>query len=365
MYVYTEFQYISCYCLSYPNAPATGATYYFNTSHVTVYPIIQPVFWYHFLISIHLMLLFIILSNTVYHILSIISIHLMLLFIKMIRLERANVMHFNTSHVTVYQKALFGISQPSNISIHLMLLFIFLIRTPHTFIANFNTSHVTVYHYPGFFCSALRKFQYISCYCLSRITLSQLLKSSSFQYISCYCLSTCFYNARAYIYISIHLMLLFIVSDLESTSGVLIISIHLMLLFIKVGTWQTLQLNNFNTSHVTVYRIVWQKLDSGRNFNTSHVTVYRATPGAQSDWLVISIHLMLLFIPEPHIFQTLDIISIHLMLLFIAVQVKDVSTTGNFNTSHVTVYHNQRIHSLYFYLISIHLMLLFILSLDT
>ena len=135
------------------------------------------------------MLLFIILSNTVYHILSIISIHLMLLFIKMIRLERANVMHFNTSHVTVYQKALFGISQPSNISIHLMLLFIFLIRTPHTFIANFNTSHVTVYHYPGFFCSALRKFQYISCYCLSRITLSQLLKSSSFQYISCYCLS--------------------------------------------------------------------------------------------------------------------------------------------------------------------------------
>ena len=37
MYVYTEFQYISCYCLSYPNAPATGATYYFNTSHVTVY----------------------------------------------------------------------------------------------------------------------------------------------------------------------------------------------------------------------------------------------------------------------------------------------------------------------------------------
>ena len=84
-------------------------------------------------------------------------------------------------------------------------------------------------------------------------------------------------------------------------------------------------------------------------------------------WILegISIHLMLLFIPEPHIFQTLDIISIHLMLLFIAVQVKDVSTTGNFNTSHVTVYHNQRIHSLYFYLISIHLMLLFILSLDT
>ena len=124
MYVYTEFQYISCYCLSYPNAPATGATYYFNTSHVTVYPIIQPVFWYHFLISIHLMLLFIILSNTVYHILSIISIHLMLLFIKMIRLERANVMHFNTSHVTVY-----------------LLVFIMLV---HIF-----------------------TFQYISCYCLS------------------------------------------------------------------------------------------------------------------------------------------------------------------------------------------------------
>ena len=404
----TEFQYISCYCLSTATLLIACCVPYFNTSHVTVYlthyqtGISITIFQYISCYCLSLLpfrlydpvLLFqyiscyclsspgfnVGLSYSRFQYISCyclsligvhfqrghrISIHLMLLFIKMIRLERANVMHFNTSHVTVYQKALFGISQPSNISIHLMLLFIFLIRTPHTFIANFNTSHVTVYHYPGFFCSALRKFQYISCYCLSRITLSQLLKSSSFQYISCYCLSTCFYNARAYIYISIHLMLLFIVSDLESTSGVLIISIHLMLLFIKVGTWQTLQLNNFNTSHVTVYRIVWQKLDSGRNFNTSHVTVYRATPGAQSDWLVISIHLMLLFIPEPHIFQTLDIISIHLMLLFIAVQVKDVSTTGNFNTSHVTVYHNQRIHSLYFYLISIHLMLLFILSLDT
>ena len=227
-----EFQYISCYCLSYPNAPATGATYYFNTSHVTVYPIIQPVFWYHFLISIHLMLLFIILSNTVYHILSIISIHLMLLFIKMIRLERANVMHFNTSHVTVYQKALFGISQPSNISIHLMLLFIFLIRTPHTFIANFNTSHVTVYHYPGFFCSALRKFQYISCYCLSDC-MTKVGFWKEFQYISCYCLSS--YSRRP----------------------------------VRLAC-------DFNTSHVTVYPRTTHLPNSGYHFNTSHVTVYRS-----------------------------------------------------------------------------------------
>mgnify|MGYP000809700172 CR=1 FL=1 len=118
---------------------------HFNTSHVTVYRILMLLLLVQHTISIHLMLLFIILSNTVYHILSIISIHLMLLFIKMIRLERANVMHFNTSHVTVYQQIRMYYLQKQEISIHLMLLFISQ-RTPHLLTClHFNTSHVTVY----------------------------------------------------------------------------------------------------------------------------------------------------------------------------------------------------------------------------
>ena len=53
------------------------------------------------------------------------------------------------------------------------------------------------------------------------------------------------------------------------------ISIHLMLLFIS-GAQEISQLYyNFNTSHVTVYR-VWYKYNrmSLVHFNTSHVTVY-------------------------------------------------------------------------------------------
>ena len=53
------FQYISCYCLSQGKHLIRELTLNFNTSHVTVYqpPPAVP-FWY-FIISIHLMLLFI------------------------------------------------------------------------------------------------------------------------------------------------------------------------------------------------------------------------------------------------------------------------------------------------------------------
>ena len=55
------------------------------------------------------------------------------------------------------------------------------------------------------------------------------------------------------------------------------ISIHLMLRFIKDNfVHNFLFLSNFNTSHVTVYRVSISC--TGRiltDFNTSHVTVYR------------------------------------------------------------------------------------------
>ena len=98
---------------------------------------------------------------------------------------------FNTSHVTVYL-----LQQRRSV------LFAF----------NFNTSHVTVYLTPRTPTIMVPTFQYISCYCLSSLVIIWFLVPPSFQYISCYCLSISksFYNC--FLTISIHLMLLFIFS---------------------------------------------------------------------------------------------------------------------------------------------------------
>ena len=54
------------------------------------------------------------------------------------------------------------------------------------------------------------------------------------------------------------------------------------------------------------------------DFNTSHVTVYPYILASTAIILMISIHLMLLFIVFPVLFhQSYQDISIHLMLLFI------------------------------------------------
>ena len=141
-----------------------------------------------------------------------------------------------------------------------------------------------------------------------------------FQYISCYCLSrTSCYTGR-YILISIHLMLLFIV--------------HLSFL-------DAISLCNFNTSHVTVYLPHpfprrWCML----NFNTSHVTVYQNMNEQNrniQEFQYISCYCL-----SPHPFPR------RWCML-------------NFNTSHVTVYPRQKNRSIKQLLISIHLMLLFIL----
>ena len=80
MNVVTEFQYISCYCLSWKDLRVQKEDSHFNTSHVTVYPFNS-------------------LRSTA---ISYISIHLMLLFIKKVLYIVLGVNHFNTSHVTVY-----------------------------------------------------------------------------------------------------------------------------------------------------------------------------------------------------------------------------------------------------------------------
>ena len=143
------FQYISCYCLSSFVISPTSYRLYFNTSHVTVY-------------------------------------------LSMFAFSHEKQSNFNTSHVTVYQSIKGNCRTIWTISIHLMLLFIFVL---------------------SLLMHNLCWFQYISCYCLSKLYLCLVLQSKQFQYISCYCLSG---NA-----------------------------------FILSRIWL-----NFNTSHVTVYRVV-------------------------------------------------------------------------------------------------------------
>ena len=183
----------------------------FNTSHVTVYQGYHKAGKEVWDISIHLMLLFITPGQASAIRLIYISIHLMLLFINnetaqvaqeilfqyiscyclsVIRIAIAGADgYFNTSHVTVYRRY----REPAS-----------------NIVTDFNTSHVTVYHIRSIVCTTLY-------------------------------------------HISIHLMLLFIISACIYSS----LQIH------------------FNTSHVTVY----PKRKTGQP--------YRAD---------ISIHLMLLFI---------------------------------------------------------------------
>ena len=79
-------------------------------------------------------------------------------------------------------------------------------------------------------------------------------KVSEFQYISCYSLSLMFKNSNGDNYVSIHLMLLFILIGPQETIPFMPVSIHLMLLFI-LGQKTTDRTDGcFNTSHVTLYR---------------------------------------------------------------------------------------------------------------
>ena len=97
--------------------------------------------------------------------------------------------------------------------------------------------------------------------------------------------------------ISIHLMLLFIGVETLETGEVMEISIHLMLLFILA---QLVKENNYLLfQYISCYclsMIQQQVPQQMQNFNTSHVTVYLLCIHQFCFFLQISIHLMLLFI---------------------------------------------------------------------
>ena len=97
------------------------------------------------------------------------------------------------------------------------------------------------------------RFQYISCYCLSTATSYQL--EHAFISIHLMLLFILHASIAAVIssVISIHLMLLFINRQRIPVHDVLQISIHLMLLFIHLPQVILHRITHFNTSHVTVY----------------------------------------------------------------------------------------------------------------
>ena len=120
----------------------------------------------------------------------------------------------------------------------------------------------------------------------------------TFQYISCYSLSEMRKETDGSgKHVSIHLMLLFILTteiaemaiDLfqyiscYSLSGIFQVSlvrgtwvsIHLMLLFILMEDGISPDYSCFNTSHVTLYRLLLTAMLKRQcSFNTSHVTLY-------------------------------------------------------------------------------------------
>ena len=164
-----------------------------------------------------------------------------------------------------------------------------------------------------------------------------------FQYISCYSLS-------------MRMWLVFLGSTCFNTSHV---TLYRLFNLTKRRRW-----NSFNTSHVTLYQ--WN--DSGicrylKSFNTSHVTLYLRRFLLRTQILLVSIHLMLLFIMY-HWMQllTTSYVSIHLMLLFIVFLAEKDGTYFCFNTSHVTLYRQMQWAQTWQSPVSIHLMLLFILS---
>ena len=181
--------------------------------------------------------------------------------------------------------------------------------------------------------------------------------------------------------------------------------IHLMLLFICNAPTLHCKSQDFNTSHVTLYRFnrnyskglayrfntshvtlyladiknaldrsVFQyiscyslsrhtreDLNEDLGFNTSHVTLYHrsAREAAKKNFCFNTSHVTLYpgsGYPENYQQE----VSIHLMLLFIAQTAKIMPHRVRFNTSHVTLYQKLHQEKNYFTFVSIHLMLLFI-----
>ena len=163
-----KFQYISCYSLSTFWTYMNTLEQRFNTSHVTLYRRDVGTWTWGWCVSIHLMLLF----------------------ISQRQPDRRLQWCFNTSHVTLYRQRT-GLWIIWNVS--------------------FNTSHVTLYHIKTAKQNLWNSVAIHLMLLFIRNAQSWSEIKQRFQYISCYSLSKdIILNLTKKQYVSIHLMLLFI-----------------------------------------------------------------------------------------------------------------------------------------------------------
>ena len=209
--VLRRFQNISCYCLS-GREQATRRSVahfktshvivyrgivwryfrrvnYFKTSHVIVYPnVLILVCWFNYYFKTSHVIVYLQRIRT-RHSYPLISKHLMLLFILKDERDELKYMHFKTSYVIVYQQRFLGVQK---------------------LILDFKTSYVIVYR----LCKCMGvtkqnnfKTSYVIVYLNSANHDSN---NTEFQNILCYCLSSIFITSLIFLFISKHLMLLFI-----------------------------------------------------------------------------------------------------------------------------------------------------------
>ena len=167
----------------------------------------------------------------------------------------ASIYRFNTSHVTLYLIPAHGIKRD----------------------VRFNTSHVTLYLEESEAMNSPEVFQYITCYSLSENQMQEQFPEIMFQYITCYSLSLQGTQRSNHCRVSIHHMLLFIEKMCEWNMAGNRVSIHHMLLFIVGIRFKTGPGNMFQ--YITCYSL--SELQSGKPPET-----------------LVSIHHMLLFIRE-------------------------------------------------------------------
>ena len=210
-----------------------------------------------------------------------------------------------------------------DVSIHLMLLFIMSdeeIKKQYTefqYISCYSLSQMKQSD-----ASAFVEFQYISCYSLSLWGPGAPPARQSFQYISCYSLSGRSLSDVIPVFVSIHLMLLFIRASTTSLTGLSAVSIHLMLLFIQrhpeVGEAQQA------FQYISCYSLSSCEFSYKKFWN-------------------VSIHLMLLFIGK-------TVAAVVKLIEFQYISCYSLSTwkisqiwwIRCFNTSHVTLYRHNK-----------------------
>ena len=271
-------------------------------------------------------------------------------------------MYFNTSHVTVYQRAetqylvtfvfqyiscyclspsMSSVLIPFLISIHLMLLFISIGFTKQILNRHFNTSHVTVYR-----SQAKRHSDNNQYFNTSHVTVYRRKMQStenipmSFQYISCYCLSNSNNNRCSKHLISIHLMLLFIGRSIGVKIRATVfqyISCYCLSFLLPLQDYFDIRFQYISCYCLSPTASFCSA--SFSYFNTSHVTVYPF--GASSGVSVFSFQYISCYClsntngKDAKIIRKFQYISCYCL----SIRLYSASMLRRyFNTSHVTVY---------------------------